>query len=232
MIETIAFDADDTLWHNETLYQDAQSQLEAILSPWAAMEDTRRVLTNIELENLSLYGYGIKAFTLSMVETALQVSQDKIDPQVIREIVGLGRSMLQAEVNLLPDVPDALEALASTYRLMVITKGDLLDQTNKVTRSGLEEFFSLVEVLNQKTPEAYQSILKKYRLDIQNFLMVGNSLRSDIAPVLALGGKAVHIPANTTWEHEMLDDFDPNQTGFYEIDTIQQLPALIETMNA
>ena len=232
MIETIAFDADDTLWHNETLYQDAQAQLEALLSPWAKADQTRSLLTEIELENLTLYGYGIKAFTLSMLETALKVSQNQVDPLVLQKILKLGRSMLQAEVTLLPNVENVLETLSSTYRLMIITKGDLLDQTSKVARSGLESYFSLIEVLNQKTPEAYQSILDKNRLEIEHFLMVGNSLRSDIDPVLALGGLAVHIPAGTVWEHEMLDDFDTDQDGFYEIEDIQGLPALVEKLAA
>ena len=190
------------------------------------------MLTDIELDNLDLYGYGIKAFTLSMLETALQVSQNQIEPQVVHEILGLGRSMLQAEVSLLPNIEETLAALSRNYRLMIITKGDLLDQTSKVARSGLEGYFSLVEVLNQKTPEAYQSILDKYRLKIENFLMIGNSLRSDIAPVLALGGRAVHIPANTTWQHEMLNNFDRTQDGYYEIDTIRHLPKLVADIDA
>jgi putative hydrolase of the HAD superfamily len=231
MIKMIAFDADDTLWHNETLYQDAQTQLEAILMPWSAVEQTRISLAEIELDNLSLYGYGIKAFTLSMVEAALKVSQGQLNPGAIREILDIGRSMLQADVRLLPKVEEALRTLSRTHPLMVITKGDLLDQTSKIARSGLEDYFSLVEVLNQKTPEDYQQILDKYHLSIKNFLMVGNSLRSDVAPVLALGGTAVHIPTDSTWEHEMLDGFDHDQEGFYEIEDIQDLPTLVESID-
>ena len=232
MIETIAFDADDTLWHNETLYREAQARLEDLLSPWGSQKEIHNVLTEKEMGNLSLYGYGIKAFTLSMIETALKISGNQIGADRIEKILALGRSMLNAQVNLLPGVKDVLRTLSRTHRLMVITKGDLLDQTSKVTRSGLQGCFSLVEVLNQKTPEAYRGILDKHNLDIKTFLMVGNSLRSDIAPVLALGGKAVHIPADTTWEHEMLPDFDPTQEGYYKIEDITELPGLVEKLEA
>ena len=189
------------------------------------------MLTSIELENLSLYGYGIKAFTLSMMETALQVTRDQVHPRVIRGILDLGRAMLQAEVTLLANVDQVLHKLSRTHRLMVITKGDLLDQTSKLARSGLENYFSLVEVLNQKTPASYQAVLEKNRLEIKHFMMVGNSLRSDIAPVLTLGGKAVYIPGHSTWEHEMLEDFDTAQEGFFEIEDIQDLPSLVEALD-
>ena len=232
MIETIAFDADDTLWQNETLYQDAQAQLSQILSPWKPAEQVKRLLTKTEMRNLPVYGYGIKAFTLSMIETALEVSQGKIDSSMVRQILVLGRSMLSTDVKLHPHVEETLQTLSRNHRLMVITKGDLLDQTNKLTRSGLEHYFSLVEVLNQKTPETYQEILEKHSLDIRTFLMVGNSLRSDIAPVLALGGQAVYIPTDSTWELELLADFDPCQGGFYEIEQINALPGLVEKLKS
>lgn len=228
MIETIAFDADDTLWQNETLYQEAQAQLSQILSKWETSEQVMRVLTETEMRNLPIYGYGIKAFTLSMIETSLQVSDGNLSIKAVRKILALGRSMLKAEVTLLPQVEATLQTLSKNHRLMIITKGDLLDQTSKVSRSGLEKYFSLVEVLNQKTPESYREILDKYHLDIETFLMVGNALRSDIAPVLALGGKAVHIPAESTWELEHLPGFDPGQDGFFQIQNISELPQLIE----
>lgn len=232
MIKTIAFDADDTLWHNETLYQHAQDQFSQILSKWEPGEKVERILLKTEMQNLQIYGFGIKAFTLSMIETALHVSNGEIGSTTIQEILALGRSMLAAEVTVLPRVEETLQTLSKNHRLMIITKGDLLDQTNKVSRSGLEDYFSLVEVLNQKTLQAYQKILDKYDMDIDRFLMVGNSLRSDIAPVLALGGKAVHIPAETTWELELLADFDRSQEGYYQIQDIGDLPALIGVIEA
>ena len=227
MVETIAFDSDDTLWQNETLFQDAQANLSLILSAWETSEKTKQVLSNTEMRNLPIYGFGITAFILSMIETALQVSNGEIRSGKLQEILDLGRSMLEAGVLLLPNVDATLQTLSKSHRLMIITKGDLLDQTHKVSRSGLGDYFSLVEVVNQKTPQAYQEILEKYHLDIDTFLMVGNSLRSDIAPVLALGGKAVHIPAETTWELELLADFDLTQDGYYEIQNIGELPALV-----
>ena len=232
MIETIAFDADDTLWQNETLFQEAQAQLAQILKEWETPEGIQQVITETERRNLPIYGYGIKAFTLSMIETALGVSDDKIGAATIKEILALGRSMLQAEVKLLPRVKETLQTLSENYHLMMITQGDLLDQTSKLSRSGLEDLFSLVEVLNQKTPGTYRTILEKHHLDINAFMMVGNSLRSDIAPVLALGAKAVHIPTQTTWELELLADFDTSQEGFYEIDDITALPPLLESLHS
>lgn len=230
MIETIAFDADDTLWENEGLYLNAQAQLQGILSPWSSGNQIHRVLTETEFRNLPIYGYGIKAFTLSMIETALQVSQGNFDADTIQQILVLGRSMLQAEVALLPNVAETLQSLSRTHQLMIITKGDLLDQTSKVSRSGLADCFSLIEVLNEKTTTEYQEILQKYRLDARTFLMVGNSLRSDIAPVLELGGRAVLIPTGTTWEHELLDSFDNTHDGFFEIKDMADLPALIKAL--
>ena len=232
MIETIAFDADDTLWQNETIFQESQAQLAQILKEWETPEGIQQVITETERRNLPIYGYGIKAFTLSMIETALGVSDGKIGAATIKEILALGRSMLQAEVKLLPRVKETLQTLSENYHLMMITQGDLLDQTSKLSRSGLEDLFSLVEVLNQKTPGTYRTILEKHHLDINAFMMVGNSLRSDIAPVLALGAKAVHIPTQTTWELELLADFDTSQEGFYEIDDITALPPLLESLHS
>jgi putative hydrolase of the HAD superfamily len=230
MIEIIAFDADDTLWQNETLFHEAQGEFGQILSAWETAEKVNQVLSSTEMRNLPIYGYGIKAFTLSMLETALQVSHGELKSTTIQEILDLGRSMLTAEVRVLPHVEETLQTLSKSYRLMVITQGDLLDQTHKVSRSGLENYFSLVEVVNHKTPQAYQLLINKYHLDLNTFLMVGNSLRSDIAPVLALGGRAVHIPAGTTWELDLLADFNPDQEGFFEINSIRKLLALVNEL--
>jgi putative hydrolase of the HAD superfamily len=232
MITTIAFDADDTLWQNETLFREAQAKLAQILAEWETPEGIMQAIMKTERQNMPIYGYGVKAFTLSMFETALAVSHREISSETIQEILALGRSMLQAEAALLPHVTETLQSLQRNYHLMVITQGDLLEQTSKLTRSGLGGYFSLVEVLHQKTPDTYKAILKKYNLDRKTFLMVGNSLRSDIAPVLALGAKAVHIPNQPIWELELLDDFDPLQEGFYKIDTICQLPSLLDKLNA
>jgi len=227
MIKMIAFDADDTLWHNEVYYHDAQLELKNILAEWAHADTIAEQLNEIEMRNLPLYGYGVKAFVLSMIETAFLASEGQIRGETIKRILSIGRSMLEAEIILHPHIEETLRTLSQAYSLMVITKGDLLDQTNKIGRSGLRDYFSLVEIVNDKNPDTYRRILTKYHLDPEKFLMVGNSLRSDILPVLQLGGKAVHIPANTTWAHEMVQDFDKSQTGFFEITEMCQLPNLI-----
>ena len=230
MIEMIAFDADDTLWHNEAHYQEAQGKLTQILAPWAGPETIKEQLDTIEMQNLDLYGYGVKAFVLSMIETAIQLSKGQIQGNNIAEILSLGWGMLHAEVKPLPYVSDTLAALVKSHRLMVITKGDPLDQTNKIDRSGFSDCFIGVEVISEKTSAAYQKILEYYHLDITKFLMVGNSLRSDIRPILELGGNAVYIPADTTWSHENLDGFDTSQRGFYELEHMGQLPELVSRL--
>jgi putative hydrolase of the HAD superfamily len=226
-LDMIAFDADDTLWHGEVHYREALAELQDILSPWCSPAKTEQAMDRIEMQNLPLYGYGVKAFTLSMMEAAVALSDGKITGQQIGQILALGRGMLEAEVRLRPNVHQALQALSRTHPLIVITKGDLLDQTEKVERSGLAHYFSGVEVVNKKTPEIYRTILDRYQIAPRNFLMIGNSLPSDVIPVLALGGTAIHIPADTTWAHEMVDDFDTSQPGFYELEDLAQLPELV-----
>lgn len=228
MLDMIAFDADDTLWHGEVHYRDAQETLKSLLSPWEDPETIDHILDEIEMRNLSLYGYGVKAFTLSMIEASIAISDGEIPGEQIGRILSIGREMLAAEVKLCPHVLETLQTLSAECRLMVITKGDLLDQTDKVERSGLAPYFTAVEVVSQKTTPVYKTILERYHLDPTTFMMVGNSLPSDIIPVLALGGLAVHIPADTTWAHEMVDDFNRTQKGFYELADMGKLPELIE----
>lgn len=226
-IEMIAFDADDTLWKTEANFEKAQSELQKILSPWRDSEKTEEIVFKTEMDNLSLYGLGVKAFTLSMIEAALHISHGEITGDAIEQIIQLGREMLEAEVELLPCVAETIKTLSKDYPLMVITKGDLLDQTTKISRSGLGAHFSLVEVVSEKTPQSYAKVLNKFHLDPQNIVMVGNSLKSDVLPILHLGGRAVHIPANTTWAHELVADFDTSQEGFYELEHMGHLPELV-----
>ena len=228
-LDMIAFDADDTLWHGEVHYREAQAELQNILSPWCSPTEAEQLMDRIEMQNLPLYGYGVKAFTLSMMEAAVALSDGEITGKQIGQVLALGREMLEAEVRLCPNVHQALQSLSQTYRLIVITKGDLLDQTEKVERSGLAHYFSGVEVVNKKTPKIYRTILNRYQIAPQNFLMIGNSLPSDIIPVLALGGTAIHIPADTTWAHEMVSNFDASQPGFYELEDLAQLPDFIRS---
>lgn len=227
-IEIIAFDADDTLWKNEILYQNALAELREILSPWEIPEKINEIVNEVEHRNMKQYGYGIKAFILSLIEAALQISDHEIHAMEIKKILAIGRSMLEADIYMMPNVLETLKTLQGKYPMMVITKGDLLDQTTKVKRSGLEEFFVAVEVVNEKTEGTYLKILETHQIDPQGLLMVGNSIRSDILPILNIGGKAVYIPADSTWSHEMVPDFNPEVDGFYELTHIGQLPDLLQ----
>lgn len=231
-IDLIGFDADDTLWHTEIHYIQAQEFLKELLSPWASADRIDEILYAIEIDNLPRYGYGIKAFMLSLIEAAVRVSAGEIRGDQIEQILSVGRDMLETEIELRPYVTETLQNLASSYPLMVITKGDLLDQTEKVKRSGIAAHFSIVEVVNDKTPEVYAKILDKYHVKPHNFLMVGNTIRSDILPVLSLGGSAVHIPADSTWEHEMVPGFDTAQNGYYHLDHLGQLTELISRITS
>ena len=227
-IEMIAFDADDTLWYAERYYQAAQKELEVLLQPWEKPEKTGEILYEIEMRNVPVYGYGAKSFILSMIEAAIRISRGQIQASGIEQILALGRSMLAQEVHLRPQVEKVIPALAESFPLMVITKGDLLDQTGKVGRSGLADHFTLVEVVNEKAPAIYREVFKKYRIKPQHLLMVGNSLKSDVLPILELGGSAVHIPAETTWKMERVTRFEPPENGFYELAHMGELPGLID----
>lgn len=230
-IEMIAFDADDTLWHAEVVFRDAEEKFCQILLPWKGREAIKRTLFEIETRNISQYGFGAKSYTFSMIETALVLSDREIGGKAIEKILKIGQAMLDAEFKLLPGVQETLETLKGNFPLMVITKGDLLEQTSKIYRSGLSDYFDFIEVLSNKSTESYQNIFEKLELDPGTFVMVGNSLPSDIQPILSLGGIGVHIPADTTWAHELMDDFDTSQNNFYEIKNISQLPGLITKIN-
>jgi len=230
MVDFIALDADDTLWYNERLYAVSQHALAEILSPYAPSELVEQKLLEMETGNLPLYGYGIKSFTLSMVETAFDISAGKIPASEIMKILNWAKNMLRAGVELLPGVEKVLQSLSMQYKLLVITKGDLLDQRSKLERSGIDHFFMDIEVVVEKTTQTYRDILKRHDIEPEDFLMVGNSLRSDILPVLAIGAAAVYIPAEITWEHELVDTDHPD--GYHEIDSILHLPDLVASLNA
>jgi putative hydrolase of the HAD superfamily len=229
--DLIGFDADDTLWHTEIHYTLAQNTFRHLLSPWSPSERIDEILNECILSNLPEYGYGINSFILSLIEAGILISEGQIRGDQINQILSLGKAMKSADVVLRPHVKGPLKNLVSTYRLMLITKGDLLDQTTKVERSGIASFFSMVEVVNDKNVESYATLLEKYAVDPRNFLMVGNTIRSDVHPVLALGGTAVYIPADSTWDHEMVPGFDTTQNGFYELEHMGQLPELIDRIS-
>ncbi len=198
----IAFDADDTLWHNEGYFRDTEKLFRELLSPYHDPDWVQSRLYEVETRNLSRYGYGIKSFVLSMIETALQLTEGRIQGFEIQRIMDLGQDMLAHPVELLPHVKETLEKLAGTYRLWVITKGDLLDQESKLARSGLGDLFERMDVVSEKTPDSYRKLLELQSVDPSQFLMIGNSIKSDILPVLQIGGHAVQIPYTQTWEYE------------------------------
>lgn len=231
MIELVAFDADDTLWHNELLYNQTQAKLAGLLADYAPAETVVQRLFDTEMQNLEYYGYGIKSFTLSMIETAIALSGGKISGAQIQQIIDLAKDMLKADIQLLPHVPDTIELLAASYRLMVITKGDLLDQESKLARSGLRSYFEAVEIVSEKHEETYAGLLRRYNIAPERFLMVGNSLRSDVLPVIAIGGVAVHIPHHLTWQHELIANSAVDRNGFYELEHLGQLPELLAELS-
>ena len=204
-IKVIAFDADDTLWVNEPYFQETEKLFCGLLENYLPHHSVAKELFRVEIENLALYGYGIKGFILSMIETALEVSDGKISPEVIKTIIGYGKSLLARPIELLEGVESTLEALKKHYRLVVATKGDLLDQERKLKNSGIEHYFHHIEIMSDKKEKDYFKLVRHLDIQPSDFLMIGNSIKSDILPVLALGGHAIHIPFHTTWAHEAAD---------------------------
>ena len=203
-ITTIGFDADDTLWVNETYFRDAEDEFARLLESYETRNTIDQELFKMEMRNLELYGYGIKGFVLSMIESALELSNRQVSPQTIDRILQLGKDMISHELELLDGVEEVLEALHAKYRLLVLTKGDLLDQERKLEKSGLIDYFHHVEVLSDKKGLNYTRLLEHLEIGVTEFLMVGNSLKSDVLPILNIGAMAVHVPFHTTWVHEQV----------------------------
>ncbi|WOD07333.1 HAD family hydrolase [Marinomonas sp. GJ51-6] len=203
-INTIAFDADDTLWRNEDIFIHAQDEFIKLLLPYHEESYIRSHLAEIQVSNLENFGYGVKGFTLSMIETAIELTEGRVSGSETHEIIQLAKCMLASPVELLPNIETVLQELKGKFKLLVITKGDLLDQESKLARSGIADYFDIIEVVSEKTEEAYRQILERHKISTEQFLMVGNSLKSDILPILDLGAQAVHIPYHSTWEHEQV----------------------------
>lgn len=208
-VKVIAFDADDTLWSNEPFFQEVERKYTELLSEYGTAKEISAELFKTEMGNLECLGYGAKAFTLSMIETALRVSNQQITAERIEQIILLGKSLLEMPIELLPDVEDTLKALKTKggCRLVVATKGDLLDQERKLKRSGLMPYFDHIEIMSDKTEKEFTRLLQLLQVSPEEFLMIGNSLKSDIRPVLAIGGYGVHIPFEVMWQHEVVDSF-------------------------
>jgi len=206
-IRVIGFDADDTLWVNEPYFKEIEDKFCRLLKNFESNERISRRLYETETKNINLYGYGIKSFTLSMVETALEISNNEVEANTIQEIINLGKEMLQKPVKLINGVEKGLKHLKKVnYRLIVITKGDLLDQQRKLDQSGLAEYFHHIEIVSDKQTKDYARFLKNQDIHPNEFLMIGNSLKSDILPVVKLGGSAIHIPYEVTWKHEEVEE--------------------------
>ena len=222
-IKMIAFDADDTLWMNEAFYFEVEENFTALLKGYAAKEDVSAHLLAVERRNMPIYGFGAKAFMLSMIETAVTLTNGTISPKDIQQIIDLGKAMLTRPIQLLDGVQQVLENLETNYPLMMITKGDLLDQQSKLIRSGLGRFFKHVEVVSDKKPVTYRNVLHRYALQPNQFVMIGNSLRSDILPVLEIDAHAIHIPYQITWAHEQVAESEINGKQFLQLESIHQV---------
>ena len=201
-IKVIGFDADDTLWVNETYFRETEEKFAELLDGYETKNKIDQELFKMEMKNLELYGYGIKGFMLSMIESALELSNNRVPQATILEILNLGKKMISHKVELLDGVEEVLETLKDKYRLIVLTKGDLLDQERKLKRSNLLDYFHHVEVLSDKKEENYLNLLQHLKIETSEFLMVGNSLKSDVLPIVNIGAQAIHIPFHTTWKHE------------------------------
>ena len=230
-IKTVAFDGDDTLWHNETHFSLTQQRLRELLLSHAPDADVDHRLFAIEMQNLKLYGYGIKSFTLSMLETAIEVTDGRIPAADLKVILGWGKRMLEEPTELLDGVRETLIEVSRRHTILLITKGDLFDQESKLARSGLAELFAGVEILSDKRTETYRQVLDRRGIAPREFLMVGNSLRSDIVPVVELGATAVHIPYHLTWRHEQVDEAALPSNGWHKLDSISGLGGLLATLD-
>jgi putative hydrolase of the HAD superfamily len=230
--DTIAFDADDTLWHNERMYAAAEAKYVDLVSKYYDRESISERLFETEMHNMRSFGFGVKAFTLSMIETAIKLSESRISSNEIGQILQLCKDILEAPVDLFPHVAETVPLLAKNHPLMLITKGDLLDQESKLNRSGLAAHFRYVEIISDKNTESYRKIFDRYSIDPDRFLMVGNSLKSDILPVLELGGHAVHIPFEITWAHELAEAPADDHPGYYTLKDMGELPGLLDSLSA
>lgn len=204
-IKTIAFDADDTLWVNEPHFQEVEAQFCEIMEDYLSRHHISQELFKTEMNNLALYGYGVKSFILSMTETAIRISDRTVSVEAIEKVISLGKELLEKPIELLKGVKEILKSLNGKYRLVLATKGDLLDQERKLEKSGLGGYFHHTEIMSDKKESDYLKLLKHLHEDPGSFMMVGNSIKSDVLPVLNIGGFAVHVPYHTTWTHEHIE---------------------------
>ena len=221
-IKVIGFDADDTLWLNEVHYRNTEKEFAKLMEPWLTEREARKELFRLEMQTLKLYGYGVKGFTLSMISAAISISNGVAGNHVIKKIIDLGKALINAPLELLDNVDDVLAALHQDYKLIVATKGDLLDQERKLQNSDLKQYFHHVEIMSDKYPASYLKLIRHLDINPEEFLMIGNSLKSDVIPVLEIGSDAIHIPYHMTWEHERVSD-ETNILPYMTLDNFQEL---------
>ncbi len=226
-IKTIAFDADDTLWVNEPIFTKTQDRLKGLLEKYIEEADFDARLYATEKKNLKLFGYGIKGFMLSMIESAIELSNEQVNGSEIQKIIEMGKEMIEHPVHLLPNVEETLEQLKDDFELMIITKGDLFDQESKIARSGLAHYFDKIEIVSEKDEPTYRKVLSRHQIDLSTFLMVGNSLKSDVIPICNIGGRAVHIPFHTTWVHEAVPIHHADGVEYEEMGDMSLLPEFL-----
>jgi putative hydrolase of the HAD superfamily len=230
MMSLIGLDGDDTLWHSESYFAMTEDALAELLAPYADGDDLRARMLETERRNLRLFGYGVKGFTLSMIETAIELSNESIPAHQIQAIIDHGKALLDHPIELLDGVEEVVAELSRHHHVVIITKGDLFHQEGKVASSGLSELVTGVEIVAEKDRTTYQRVLDRYGVAPHEFFMVGNSVRSDILPVLELGGYAAHVPYHVTWELEVEDPPDLGHERFWALDSIRDLPQLIQQL--
>ena len=233
-ITLVGFDGDDTLWRSQDFYDEAQATFEQMLGRYVDLADARvqERLYAVEKGNIAFFGYGVKGMVLSMIEAAVELSGERIAATDLRAIVQLGKDLLRHPVEVLPGVRDAVEAIARHHDVVLITKGDLFHQEQKVRDSGLADLFGRIEIVSEKDPPTYQRLLREFDLPAERFAMVGNSLRSDIAPVLAIGGWGVHVPYHATWIHETEAEMPEDAARLMTVARAADLPGAIEALAA
>jgi putative hydrolase of the HAD superfamily len=226
----VGFDADDTLWHNEVIFEKTHERYRALLAEYHDAATVDRTLFATEMRNLELYGYGIKGFTLSAIETAIQLTEGRISAREIHRLIELGREMLAHPVELLEGVVETVTSLAERHTLLLITKGDLRDQERKLAKSNLAAHFRHVEIVSEKNQETYAHILRRHGVAPERFVMVGNSLKSDILPVLSLGGSGVYVPYHITWAAERVEEVPVAEGRFFRIESLRELPEVVQRL--
>jgi putative hydrolase of the HAD superfamily len=222
-IKVIGFDADDTLWVNETYFREAEEEAGKLLSHYETLNKIDQELFKMEIKNLPTYGYGVKGFMLSMIELAIELSNGSVSNEIISKMLDIGKNMIHKPIELLGGVENVLKTLSKDYKLIVATKGDLLDQERKLEKSGLIDYFHHIEVLSEKKEENYSKLLKHLDIQPSEFLMVGNSLKSDILPLVNIGSEAIHVPFHTTWEHEKVTEKQTNGAEYKTVESLSEI---------